>query len=189
MKHFTHEYMKANCGCYADEPGKLEACSFMQNNPVSLLGIVTSEILLRDKFWFVCNKVATKEQNKQIAIDVAEMVLPIYEAKYPDDKRPRESVEAAKQFIAGHIRFKVLLEKRNAAYDAYAAFAADAAKAASYAANAAFAASYAANAAFAAYAAKAAAYAAKAAAYAAAADNSMKQSLLNYLISFVNTLQ
>jgi len=168
--------MKANCGCYADTPGKLEACSFMQNNPVSLLDIVTSEILLIDKFWFVC-KVATKEQTQQIAIDVAEMVLPIYEAKYPDDKRPRESVEAAKQFIAGHISFEVLLEERDAA---------DAAKAAYYAAYAAY---YAADAAAATDAAKAAYYAAYAAAYAADADNSMKQSLLNYLISFVNTLQ
>lgn len=123
---FTHEFMQDNCGCYSEEPGKLESCSFMSSDPVTLVAILDSEIPLKDKYWFVCKKLATKEQNQQIAITVSEMVLPIWEAKHPDDKRPHEAIEAAKQYIAGHISIGLLIEKRQAAAYA-AAYAADAA--------------------------------------------------------------
>ena len=88
---------------------------------------------------------ADKRLAIQLAIFCAERVLPIFEARYADDDRPREAIAAA----------------RDAAADAAAyAAAADAAAAYAYAAAAADAAAYAA-----AYAAAAAAYA-----YAYAAD-------------------
>jgi hypothetical protein len=37
------------------------------------------------------------------AADCAEHVLPIFEARYPDDTRPRKAVEAARQFARGEI--------------------------------------------------------------------------------------
>ena len=191
---FTSEFMHANCGCYS--PGQLNARSFMQQPEITLSAIINSEILLKDKYWFVCEKLATKEQNQQIAIRCAEIVLPIYEAKHPGNKVPREATEAAKLFITGHISIEELLAKqRAAAYaadaaayaaDAYAAdaaaYAADAAAyaadAADYAADAAAAAADAAAAAADAAAAAAAAYAAAA----AAADALIKQQLHDYLI-------
>jgi hypothetical protein len=90
----------------------------------------------------------TKEMSVKLAIYAAELVLPIFEAKYPNDKRPAEAIAAAKKYL-----------KNPTAYAAYAAHAAAnaAANAASYAANAA---------AYAAYAAHAAANAASHAAYA-----------------------
>jgi hypothetical protein len=100
----------------------------------------------------------THVQNVSIAVECAEHVLHIYEAKYPDDKRPRQAIEAAKAWLDNPCD-----ATRNAA-DA-AAYAADAADAAAYAADAAYDAAYAA--AYAAYAADAAAYAAAYAAYAA----------------------
>ena len=102
----------------------------------------------------------TPEQNRLWAIACAELVLPIFEEKYPDDDRPRLAIEAAK----------------NKSPDAYAAYAA-AADAAYHAADAAAAAAWAAY-----YAARAAAWAAyayadDAAAYAAdAADAAEKAS-------------
>ncbi len=157
-QEFTRDFMKENCGCYSVE--QLVQCSFMKNEIVTLTAILNSEIPLKDKFWFVCKKLLTKEQNQKLAIDVAEMVLPIYEEKYPGDSRVRDCIEATKQFIAGHISIEELRKKR---YAAYAAAAADAAYAA------------------AAYAAYAAAAAADAADDAAAAANT-KQQLLDYLI-------
>jgi hypothetical protein len=96
-----------------------------------------------------------KEQAVKIAIYSAELVLHIYEEKYPEDDRPRKAIEAAKEY----------LETRGT----HAAAAADAAHAAHAAAYAAHTAAYAAHAADAAYAAAAAHAAYADAAYAAAA--------------------
>jgi hypothetical protein len=107
------------------------------------------------------NRVGTLTQDVLVtfAADCAARVLPLFEARFPDDDRPRKAIEAARSGDA------------DAAYAAYAA--ADAARAA-YAANAAYAA-YAA--AYAARAADAAVYAARAAdaAYAANAKESAWQ--------------
>ena len=163
MKTFTKKFMEDNCGCYSLD--QLNACSFMKQDEITLRSIFESEIPLKDKFWFLCHKVATEEQNKKIAIDLAEMVLPIWEKMYPDDKRPHEAIHSAKQYLAGHILIDELIIKRMAA--AAATVAAAAYAAAAYAADAA---PYAAAAAYAAaaYAADAAPYAADAASYAAA---------------------
>lgn len=118
---FTKQFMKDNCGCYDENNYRLlMECSFMQHDSITLKSILNSEIPLKDKYWFVCKKLATKEQNQQIAIMVAEIVLPIYEKRYPYNKAPREAIEAAKQYIAGHISLKELWEKRKNAYAAYA---------------------------------------------------------------------
>mgnify|MGYP006921344668 FL=1 len=167
---FTHEYMKENCGCYEIE--KLLSCSFMKSESVSLQSIIESEIPIKDKFWFLCKKVLTKDENKKVAIELAKSVLSIYENKYPEDYRPRKAIESAKSYLEGKITKEELIEFRKAAYAAaaaaYAAAAyADADAAAAAAADAAYAA-YAAAAA-AAYAAADAAADADAAAAAAAA--------------------
>jgi hypothetical protein len=108
----------------------------------------------------------TKEQNVKYAIHAAEMVLPIYEKKYPDDMRPRQAIDAAKSgtpaWAAGEAAWAA--EAARAA-GAAAWAAAWAAGAAAWAAEAAGAAAWAA-----ARAAGAAAWAAEAAARAAEAD-------------------
>ena len=99
-----------------------------------------------------------------LAIAFAEKALSVWEAEYPEDMRPREAIEAAKEWLKN--------PSTAAANDAYIAYVA-ANAAADAAANDAFAAAYAA--AYAAHAANAyanafaAAYAAFAAAYAPAA--------------------
>lgn len=58
-KTFTKQYLRDNCGCYKETPGKLEACSFMQKEePITIMDILESEISFYDKHWFViynCN--------------------------------------------------------------------------------------------------------------------------------------
>lgn len=137
----TKHFMRKNCGCYSQD--KLASCSFMKLDIITLQSIAESEIPIKDKYWFFCTKIATKEENKQIAIAVAEMVLPIYESRYPNDKRPHEAIEAAKQYIAGHITREQMIEKRRAAYTAPYAYDAYSATAAAYsAAAAAYSAAY-----------------------------------------------
>jgi hypothetical protein len=183
--------MYDNCGCYS--VSDLEACDFMQSGgDVTLRSIVNSSIRLKDKYWFVCRKLATIDENKAIAIRVAEIVLPIYEKRFPDNKAPREAIAAAGQYNRGEISRSELISRRKnaaaadaaaAAADAYAAAAAAADAYAAYAAAAAAAAAAADAAAADAYAAAAtaAAYAYAAAAAAAAA----KRELQEYLESFV----
>ena len=101
----------------------------------------------------------TKAQAVEYALICAEPVLHIFEEKFPEDKRPRQALEAARKWLQNQNPTEA---NRIIAYRAYAHAAADAAKAA-YAAQAAYAAANAANAAHAANAAYAAAQAADAA--------------------------
>ena len=48
-----------------------------------------------DLVWLAC-RLMTREQAVSFALGCAERVLPIWEAKYPDDNRPRLAIEAAK---------------------------------------------------------------------------------------------
>ena len=116
------------------------------------------------------------EQARLLAIEFAERVLPIWEAKHPNDDRPRKAIDAAKN-SSNHII--------SAAYSAYSAYTADvaaraataaAARAAAYAAytaaSAADAVAYANDAVYAADASTyTAAYSAYAAEYSALAAN------------------
>lgn len=113
QKEFTKEFMQRNKGCYTDE--QLSRCSFMSQELITLESILASEIPFRDKYWFVCQKLAGNDQNIKIAVAAAEIVLPIYEDKYPDDDRPRKAIDAAKSG----------LNAADAADAAYAAYAAD----------------------------------------------------------------
>jgi len=72
----------------------------------------------------------TTLEKKWFAIGCAEVVLSIYEAKYPDNKAPREAIEAAKDYLNDKCTIEFLKEKRSAA--AYAAAAAADSKKVSY---------------------------------------------------------
>ena len=144
MTTFTKNFMRQNCGCYSES--KLNACSFMKQDEITLKSIFRSEIPLKDKIWFYCFIVATREQNQQLAIKLAEIALPIYEARYPIDKRPPEAIVAAKQYLAGRISLSELtIKMKNAAIagrnvykiNAFDEPISDAAYAAAYAASAA----------------------------------------------------
>ena len=82
--------------------------------------------------WLIC-RIMNKKQAVQYAIFAAEQVIDIYEGKYPNDKRPRNAIEAAKAY----------LKNPSKKTKAYAADAAAYAYAAGY--GAAYAAAYAAT--------------------------------------------
>ena len=105
--------------------------------------------------WLIVRCMTTHEQKVAYAIYAAELVIGIYEKKYPGNLASRKAIEAAKAYLANPCE-----KTRKAA--AYAAYAADDADAAAYAAAAA------------------AAYAAAAAAYAAAAA-AAKEEQCNYI--------
>ena len=45
----------------------------------------------------------TEQEQRLIAADFAEHVLPLFEAQYPDDDRPRKAIEAARAFARGEM--------------------------------------------------------------------------------------
>ncbi len=71
------------------------------------------------------------------AADCAERVLPFFEAKYPDDHRPRMAVDATRAWVRGEIRVgearEAALAAHAAARDAEQGAARDAARAAGHA--------------------------------------------------------
>jgi hypothetical protein len=73
-----------------------------------------------------------------VAAQCAREVLPIFEKRYPDDKRVRECIEACEAYSRGEITMKELRAKRSAADAADDAYA-YAASAAASAADAAYA--------------------------------------------------
>ena len=116
-----------------------------------------------------------------LAVNFAESSLPIWEAKYPEDKRPRKGIEAARSWLKDPDEEKAdaVADAGDAAAYAYAWAAADA-LAAAYAAKASAYAAYAAQAADAARATKASAYAAD---HAAGALFIRKENLIHKVIS------
>ena len=193
-KTFTKDYIIQNKGCYDLE--QVEKIKCINDKKITLKQLF-NDLPIKDFSWFLVRKCELTTLEKQFfALHCAKQVLPIYEAKNPNDKRVSECIEATERYLNGKISIDELMDKRsaaayaaNAAYAAYASYAADAAAYAAYAADAATAAdaaAYADDAADAAYASYAsyAATAADAAAY-AAAYAAYKQSIWK----FVETLK
>lgn len=129
-----------------------------------------------------------KENSVALAIFAAEQVIDIYEKKYPDDKRPRAAIEAAKAFLKNpseENRKEAAAAARAAAWTAAARAAAWAAVAAEAAAEARVA--WAAVAAAEAARAAVAAAAAEAAAEGARAD--LRSKLDQWFVAEIKTLE
>ncbi|MFA5323312.1 MAG: putative immunity protein [Smithella sp.] len=150
-----------------------------ESDPVKVINLA----MAMDRFdWANWLIVRVMEYNQYVAyaIFAAEQVIEIHEKRFPDDKRPREAIEAARECLKNPTK-----ENKAAAYAAaYAAAAA-----ASAAPNAAYAAAFAASAApnaskAAAYAASAAPNASKAAASAAFAASNAKQEMRQRIITY-----
>ena len=80
------------------------------DTPIDLLTILDSNGLL-DTMW--CLRATQQEADaltvaRLFAIDCAESALPIFEAKYPNDQRPRQAIQAAKDYMAGKITREAL---------------------------------------------------------------------------------
>ena len=84
-----------------------------------------------DCLWALCATVKHPESDRVMrlmAADFAEAVLPIFEKKYPDDKRPRLAIKAARDFANGKITAQERAAAWAAAWAAARAAARDAAR-------------------------------------------------------------
>ena len=150
------------------------ACGILQDKPMEFKKFlkITADHRLDWANWVIV-RVMTYDQYVSYAVYAAEQVIDIYEKKYPDDKRPRLAIEAAKKCIG----------LKGAA--AWAARAAGAAGDAAWAARDARDARAAGAAAWAAGAARDARAAGAAGAAAWAAQKQMQLKILEYGISLL----
>jgi len=118
------------------------------DEPINLLTILESNGV-QDMLWAL-RCVGHPDRNKVarlMACDFAESVLPIFEAKYPDDPRPRECIKVARMYTRGKADDRQIAAARaaaaaeaaawdalDAAWAAARAAAGDAAEAAAWAA-------------------------------------------------------
>jgi hypothetical protein len=152
MFKVTNELIKSLNPCKVRHDNYLKFYTNKEYSKAQFLGL--KNISHSDKLW-VAFRLMPKDNIRLACADIAESVLHIFEAKYPNDKRPRLAIEAARRGNAVAAADAAAYAAANAAYAAADAAYAAAANAAAYAA---------------AYAAAAAADAAAAAAADAAAD-------------------
>ena len=66
------------------------------------LAKVCDKLLAEDYFdWanWLLSRILSKDNKIRYAIHAAELVLHVFEEKYPDDDRPRKAIEAAKEYL------------------------------------------------------------------------------------------
>lgn len=144
--NFTKEEVIEVSGCYSRE----QTLSLIEGlmEPININMLLSLDISYQDKCWFAFRSCElTLEEKKLLSLQLAWVVLPIYEGEYPEDNRVRECLVAIDGYIKGIVSKEEFLEKRKgaitAAADAYAvSYAADyadyaIAHAAAFAANAA----------------------------------------------------
>jgi hypothetical protein len=100
---------------------------------MTLCKILDLDIPVDDRIWAVTHFLQDRE-NRLFAADCAESVLYLFEKKYPDNKRPRDAIYAARKYANGEISAGGLAAARDAAWAAAWAAARDAAWAAAWAA-------------------------------------------------------
>ena len=73
---------------------------------------------LDDTLWALRAVEGKDKEIRLFAADCAELVLPIYEKKYPNDARPRKAIQAARDYANGLINVEELIAAEAAAYAA-----------------------------------------------------------------------
>ncbi len=129
----TLEFLKSKSAC-------IEGINWFQNQTDTNAVDIINKFISEDRFswanWLISNILNRKNQI-QYAIFAAEQVLFIFEKKYPNDKRPRLAIDAAKNHLNATDATDATYTA-NASYAAEVAHTAKVADAATYAADAAF---------------------------------------------------
>jgi len=123
--HVDGEISTCRNGFYAS-PTILDAMSFVSPRWICRVKVRGQSAIERDKsawsdMMIISRKKWTKTMSVKLAIYAAELVLPIFETEYPDDKRPREAIEAAKAYLRKPSTASAASAAWAAARDAWAA--------------------------------------------------------------------
>ena len=136
----TKQWLKKKDAC---QKGIDAFCQQKETDSVKILKLLiksNEKEKLQWANWLIARLFTNKKQKVSYAIYAAKLALPIFEATYPRDKRPRQAIEAAEKYLKNPTK-KNKVACKTAGYAAYAAAygawaAADAT--AAYAADAAY---------------------------------------------------
>lgn len=146
-QRITVEFVMSHDPCWNDAEARVRA--LLGRGKTLLQCLDLPGVSNADKVWLATRKGACSERVQRLfAAACAERVLPLYEARFPDDERPRVAIQTAVRFALGLEAAEELESARHAAHAAangtvitdaiYAAEAAFAAADAASADNAAF---------------------------------------------------
>lgn len=91
----TKKWLKRHSAC---SPAMRWLKKQPEKNPLRLAEIAMKEGHFNWVIWVIIRKMSSA-QRERYAIFAAESVVGIYESYYPDDKRPRNAIRAAKKYI------------------------------------------------------------------------------------------
>ena len=129
------------------DPEKLKPCKYGLHASIKILDAlsfvswsdsIACRVKLSGKIINSDNKLVASERTviswcesdiilQKFACNIAEDVLPIFEKSYPDDNRPRKSIEAKRLWLENKISYEDLIDARSAASAAASDAASDAA--------------------------------------------------------------
>jgi len=113
-KTYSVEFIKANCGCYENHQFAIQEDNrykelkkaFLDNKKtfdndaiITANDILNSLIPLKDKYWFFIKRVFNNQQNKTIALAIAETVYPIYENNNPNNNVIKYYIQMSKLYV------------------------------------------------------------------------------------------
>ena len=94
MKEITNNWIEKHCPCKE----AIDWWDKTERDPLTIIKKLIEENHLVWANWFIV-RVMTYKQFVSYAVYAAEQVIYIFERKYPDNKRPRNAIEAAKKCI------------------------------------------------------------------------------------------
>ncbi len=94
--------MKPCSGGFRDATKKLGGIKSWTNTPKTIREMLEADVSGEDVIWaFARPEVIGARMSRLFACAVAESVLPIFEAQYPDDARPRQAIDVARRYANG----------------------------------------------------------------------------------------
>lgn len=106
--HTTRELLREAGACASRYKVFLQATrkAYKDSEPIPLT-VALSSNGLQDTIWALRAVLPGEEQERDklarlFACDCAEHVLPIFEANFPGDHRPRQAIETSRRFALGH---------------------------------------------------------------------------------------
>lgn len=105
-QEFTKSYILSNRGCF----DRQHILNLMQGkDTVQLIDVLNADFPFKDKAHFLITKGELTDLEKQILnINIAEIVLPLFEKMYPNNDYGRRTIDAAKQYLEHKITLSEL---------------------------------------------------------------------------------
>lgn len=94
---FSKEYIYDNRGCYSKE--QVDNLPFINNDKITIKMLFDNLPFKDFDYWLLQNCKMTERDKEEYVYHYASFALPIFEERHPDNKKPREALEAKRAWI------------------------------------------------------------------------------------------